>query len=143
MSDLIGYVKCYDTLKREYVLVPVDLEIETYIKRSYWREDMQNRRYAKRMMSYEYLVTKQEEIEEGKNELINGLIKQYEIERLKEEITKLDTRYREIIHLIYYERLTLAAAAKEMGLSTSYMSRLVKKINGILKENLEKNDLDE
>lgn len=143
MSDLIGYVKCYDTLKKEYVLVPVDLEIETYIKRSYWREDMQNRRYAKRMMSYEYLVTKQEEIEEGKNELINGLIKQYEIERLKEEITKLDTRYREIIHLIYYERLTLAAAAKEMGLSTSYMSRLVKKINGILKENLEKNDLDE
>lgn len=143
MNDLIGYVKCYDTLKKEYVLVPVDLEIETYIKRSYWREDMQNRRYAKRMMSYEYLVTKQEEIEEGKNELINGLIKQYEIERLKEEITKLDTRYREIIHLIYYERLTLAAAAKEMGLSTSYMSRLVKKINGILKENLEKNDLDE
>lgn len=30
MNDLIGYVKCYDTLKKEYVLVSVDLEIETY-----------------------------------------------------------------------------------------------------------------
>lgn len=78
-----------------------------------------------------------------KNNLINDIIRQYEIECLKEEIDKLDEKYKKIIRLVYYKELTLTAAAKELGISTSYMSRLVKKINQILKKALEEHKIDE
>ena len=143
MCNLYGYVKCYDTLKQEYVLVPVEVELEIYLKQSHWKEDMQNRRYSKRTTVYDYLVPKQEEIENEKNNLINDIIIQYEIECLKEEIDKLDEKYKKIIRLVYYKELTLTAAAKELGISTSYMSRLVKKVNQILKKALEEHKIDE
>ena len=143
MCNLYGYVKCYDTLKQEYVLVPVEVELEIYSKQSHWKEDMQNRRYSKRTTVYDYLVPKQEEIENEKNNLINDIIRQYEIECLKEEIDKLDEKYKKIIRLVYYKELTLTAAAKELGISTSYMSRLVKKVNQILKKALEEHKIDE
>ncbi len=104
---------------------------------------MQNRRYSKRTTVYDYLVPKQEEIENEKNNLINDIIRQYEIECLKEEIDKLDEKYKKIIRLVYYKELTLTAAAKELGISTSYMSRLVKKVNQILKKALEEHKIDE
>ena len=143
MCNLYGYVKCYDTLKQEYVLVPVEVELEIYLKQSHWKEDKQNRRYSKRTTVYDYLVPKQEEIENEKNNLINDIIRQYEIECLKEEIDKLDEKYKKIIRLVYYKELTLTAAAKELGISTSYMSRLVKKVNQILKKALEEHKIDE
>lgn len=34
-------LKCYDTLSGKYVTVEVSEQIETEVKRSYWREDMQ------------------------------------------------------------------------------------------------------
>ena len=107
MCNLYGYVKCYDTLKQEYVLVPVEVELEIYLKQSHWKEDMQNRRYSKRTTVYDYLVPKQEEIENEKNNLINDIIRQYEIECLKEEIDKLDEKYKKIIRLVYYKELTI------------------------------------
>ena len=64
---------------------------------------MQNRRYSKRTTVYDYLVPKQEEIENEKNNLINDIIRQYEIECLKEEIDKLDEKYKKIIRLVYYK----------------------------------------
>ena len=48
MSTEPGFIKCYDTISKDYVDVRVTEEVETFIKRSYWREDMQHRRYLKR-----------------------------------------------------------------------------------------------
>lgn len=46
-------IKCYDTLKCMYVEVEVTEEVYTYIKRSYWREDMQDRRYQARKLLFD------------------------------------------------------------------------------------------
>lgn len=137
MLNLDGYIRCYDTLKNKYVNVPVTIEIETYMKRSSWREEIQNKRYTKRIADYEELFIREKEIE-PENNLEDELIKQQEIECLKQIIDTLDTRYKSIITMIYYEDLTLSAAAKNLGISTSYISRLIKKINKILKTSIDR-----
>lgn len=135
MLNLDGYIRCYDTLKNKYVNVPVTIEIETYMKRSSWREEIQNKRYTKRIADYEELFIREKKIE-PENNLEDELIKQQEIECLKQIIDTLDTRYKSIINMIYYEDLTLSAAAKKLGISASYISRLIKKINKILKTSI-------
>lgn len=135
MLNLDGYIRCYDTLKNKYVNVPVTIEIETYMKRSSWREEVQNKRYTKRIADYEELFIREKKIE-PENNLEDELIKQQEIECLKQIIDTLDTRYKSIINMIYYEDLTLSAAAKKLGISASYISRLIKKINKILKTSI-------
>lgn len=137
MFNLDGYIRCYDTLKNKYVNVPVTIEIETYMKRSSWREEIQNKRYTKRITDYEELFIREKKIE-PENNLEDELIKQQEIEYLKQIIDTLDTRYKSIINMIYYEDLTLSAAAKKLGISTSYISRLIKKINKILKTSIDR-----
>lgn len=137
MLNLDGYIRCYDTLKNKYVNVPVTIEIETYMKRSSWREEVQNKRYTKRIADYEELFIREKKIE-PENNLEDELIKQQEIECLKQIIDTLDTRYKSIINMIYYEDLTLSAAAKNLGISTSYISRLIKKINKILKTSIDR-----
>ena len=42
-------IKCYDTLSGSYVEVEVTDDIALYIRRSYWREEMAERRYAARI----------------------------------------------------------------------------------------------
>lgn len=137
MFNLDGYIRCYDTLKNKYVNVPVTIEIETYMKRSSWREEIQNKRYTKRITDYEELFIREKKIE-PENNLEDELIKQQEIEYLKQIIDTLDTRYKSIINMIYYEDLTLSAAAKKLGIITSYISRLIKKINKILKTSIDR-----
>ncbi|MCI9050345.1 MAG: DUF1492 domain-containing protein [Lachnospiraceae bacterium] len=141
MCNLSGYIKCYDTLKGKYVKVPVSAEVEIYIKRSRWREDIQNRRYIQRITDYGELVIK-EDLEQ-EDTLEQEIIKKLQIEYLKQQIEKLEIRDKSIIMMIYYKELTLTGVAKKLGISTSYTSRLVKKINRILKASLENINMED
>lgn len=46
-------MKCYDTLTGQYKEICVSAEIESELKRSYWREEIAERRYRKRVVQYE------------------------------------------------------------------------------------------
>lgn len=136
MDELIKKVKYFDSLTNQYVEIPVSIELETFIKRSYWREEKQNKRYYARISDIETLYLDDSTIYNNRYEAVDKLIKEFEKLRLIESIEKLEERDRQLIRLIYYKNLTLTNAAKELGVSVSYISRLLKRVYAKLKENL-------
>lgn len=136
MDELIKKVKYFDSLTDQYVEIPVSIELETFIKRSYWREEKQNKRYYARISDIETLYLDDSTIYNNRYEAVDKLIKEFEKLRLIESIEKLEERDRQLIRLIYYKNLTLTNAAKELGVSVSYISRLLKRVYAKLKENL-------
>lgn len=130
-------VKCYDTLTGKYVDVPVSKEIEEYIRRSYWREDMQERRYYKRVVNIEDCHEKMEDIFQAKQELINGIVKQEEQVRIARKVNELKAKQKAVVTLVYGRELTVTEAAKVLQVSISYVSRLLKEARACLATSLE------
>ena len=127
MNDYVKFIKYYDTLKGEYVLVPVTVEVESYIKRSYWKEDMQERRYYKRKVDLEDYMS----FENGvyiEDRVFEEVVRDLDIDRLMSIIKTLDRTERLILYRVYYEDVALNKIAREIGVSSSYMSRLLRKI---------------
>lgn len=136
MTTKKGFIKVYDTLKGEYVLVEVSKEVETFMRRSYWKEDMQKRRYDKRTVDMDYVVLKYDALMEQRDLLINKMIHDELVEELYKRIEKLNDRQKKIIDLVYKEECTLCEAAKRCNISASYTSRLMKDILIRLKEEM-------
>lgn len=119
-------IKCYDTFEKKYVNVEVEDEIGQFIKRSYWREDMQERRYLKRKVEINEAVEMSYKLDY--TSMVDLIIKEEELEYLRTAMRFLDARELLIIYYVYYEQLTLKATADKIGVSTSHMGRLMKKI---------------
>jgi len=123
-------IKCYNTLTREYQDIQLTPELEQEIKRSYWREEQQERRYNKRVLEFEdYLQYKQysKSVEET-------IILNQEIEILNRNIEKLKSKERLVVYLVYFQGMNNVQAAKVLGVSGSYASRLLKRAKEHLKE---------
>lgn len=127
MNDYVKFVKCYDTLKGEYVLVPVTVEVEQFIKRSYWKEDMQERRYYKRKIDFEE-YTKFSNGIYCEDNVFERLVREFDLNNMKSIIKTLSRTERLILYRVYYDEIALNKIAKEIGVSSSYMSRLLRKI---------------
>jgi len=137
MSDLSGIVKYYDALTGCYVEIPVTVEVEEYIKRSYWREDMQNRRYYARVSNYDDYMPKQERVYTEKNAMANLMVDEFCKQRLREQVRGLKGTLKELVVMVYFNDMTLTRAAQELGVSISYASRLLKKAKLLLQEELQ------
>lgn len=119
-------VKCYDTLTGTYVDVPVIKEVEEYIKRSYWREDMQERRYYKRVINIDDYQTKSEDVFMARQKLLEEIVKQEEQVYIAQKLCELSEKQQMVVQLVYVEENTMTAAAAQMHVSVSYVSRLLK-----------------
>mgnify|MGYP000020777951 FL=1 len=126
-------IKCYDTLKCMYVEVEVTEEVYTYIKRSYWREDMQDRRYQARKLLFDdvldYSVT---EID-----ICDEVVKKIEYEVLIKATEKLCDKDKLLIYYRYYKGYTIRRIAEAMDISNSYVAKLLNRINSKLKALIE------
>lgn len=136
MNEFIGKVKYFDSLTNKYIEIPVSIELETFIKRSYWREDMQDRRYHARILDIDEVHLEETSIYNDQNAAIDRIIKEFEKARVIDSIEKLEEKYKQLIRLIYFEEVTLTKAAEEFGVSVSYVSRMLKKVRNQLKEDL-------
>lgn len=121
-------LKCYDTLRKEYREIETSLEIGTEVKRSYWREEHAERRYYARVSEFTDFV-----ILPYSRNIEDSVILNDEIEILHECIKSLPKRSQQIIYLKYFCDMNDVAIGKAIGLSNSYVSRLVKQIKLNLK----------
>lgn len=130
MSDYLltgGYqmLKVFNTFTREYVEVEVTEEIETEVKRSYWREEQQMRRYHKRCsLFYDEVGYSLDEFDGG---LCSSVIEHEEALVVTMALKELDSRLNFIINKVYFEGCNLAEVSRMLGVSSSYMSRLHKR----------------
>lgn len=124
-------MKYYDRISNKYIDVTTTTEIETEIKRSYWREAQQERRYNKRCQEFlnelHYDMVLQCPIDEQ-------IIRRQEIEVLVEVLGNLPEREQTIVRLLYYENKTKSEAAEYLGCSNSYMTKLVYKLMDTLRD---------
>lgn len=125
-------IKCFDTTSRKYVTVEVDDEIYTFIKRSYWREDMQDRRYQKRKLLFDEAIDYAQD-----EDLCMMLHRQMVIEKLLDCIKDLDERSQKLLYYRYYEEYSLRQIADLLGISQSYTAKVLKKVLCTLKDRLE------
>lgn len=121
-------VKCYDTITKSYVTVEVTKEVGQFLKRSYWREDMQERRFNKRRVSLDDAIGYNSAYLSQVSDLTDILIQLEREDVVKKAISKLDEREQIIVQNVYYKKRTLSDTAKLVGVSSSHMSRLVKKL---------------
>jgi RNA polymerase sigma factor (sigma-70 family) len=114
-------LKVLDTLSGEHKYIDIDEDLEREIKRSYWREDQQERRYYKRCSEYcdeyKYNVSNYGSIEDR-------IIRDDERRLVAGVINALEPRDRLIIINVYYNDMSLKDVSTLMHVSTSYMSRL-------------------
>jgi len=119
-------VKCYDTLSGIYVEVPVSQEIEEFIKRSYWREDMQERRYYQRIVSIDSCIPEGGQIPSCGCSVLDEVIQREEKAFIAGKVDGLNAKYKEVFKLVYIKGLSMTEAARSLGVSVSYVSRLLK-----------------
>jgi len=124
MSTKPGLIKCYDTMSGKYVMVEVSKEIQEFMYRSYWKEDMQNRRYLKRKVS---ITDDVEFLFEGKD-IFDLVVSNLEKEQLNQVVNRLNKREKEIVYHVYCNNLNLSEAAREIGISATYVSQLNKRL---------------
>ena len=79
-------LKCYDTLSGRYVTVEVSEQIETEVKRSYWREDMQERRYYKRCQPLDENMNYTNDVADAFG---SRLVREYELSVLRSVLSEL------------------------------------------------------
>ena len=117
-------MKCYDTMSGKYVMVEVSKEIQEFMHRSYWKEDMQNRRYLKRKVS---ITDGVEFLFEG-DDIFDLVASNLENDRLNQAVNCLNEREKEVVYHVYCNNLNLSEAARKIGISATYMSRLNKRL---------------
>lgn len=123
-------IKCFDTINGRYVDVEVTEEIEVYIKRSYWREDMQDRRFQARKLVFDEALN----YTTLSDPVYEEILKAVEITSLREGIEQLDQRSKEIIFYRYYEEYTINKIATTLGISSSYVTKLLRKVHTQLRQ---------
>lgn len=124
-------LKCYDTLSNQFKEVDVDEELEKEYKRSYWREEISERRYYARSMQYEeYLAVNHS------TDVADLVIRQQEISILLECIATLPERSQRLIYFKYYCGMTDIEIGKRLGISNSYAGRLGKQIKVRIREEM-------
>lgn len=96
-------IKCYDTLKCMYVEVEVTEEVYTYIKRSYWREDMQDRRYQARKLLFDDVL----DYSVAEIDICDEVVKKIEYEILIKATEKLCDKDKLLIYYRYYKGYTI------------------------------------
>lgn len=131
-------VSIYDTMSGLYVEVEVTEDVAQFMRRDYWREDMQRRRYEARKQLLENVSIKPYQVDEGRDYYIDKMIHELEVEEMLDEISRLPEKQRLLIRLVYFEGLTLTMAAKKIGYSISYASQLLKSAKAILRERISK-----
>lgn len=126
-------ILCYDTLKNSFVLVEVNDEIASFMRRSHWREDIQQRRYYKRVVSIEdNLVIGGNSID---NIVINREIRQ-ELSRIIQRLSKDD---KTLFNLRFQNELTYKEIAGILDISTSYVAKKVNILKKFLVQEIRKN----
>lgn len=129
-------LRCYDTLSGAYVEVETTEEIVTYVKRSYWREDIQERRYRARTFDLDEFYMDEQDVYEERQAVLDTIIQLYEYERLRNSIAELPSKYKLIIYAIFYDDRSMTDVAKSLGVSVSCVSRKIKRIKEILRQKL-------
>ncbi|MBQ2885845.1 MAG: hypothetical protein IJE43_19140 [Alphaproteobacteria bacterium] len=124
-------IKCYDTLTKKVVEVPVSIELETEIKRSYWREEHAERRYNARILEYSDAI-----LVKRSRDIADTIIQNEEIALLLECLKDLSERERSIIYYKYYCNMRDVEIGKILGISNSYVGRLRKSICNRLKDDI-------
>ena len=115
----------FDRITKQYLEVDLNEELERELKRSYWREAQQERRYYARCcefnnaLEYDSVLKFNPEV---------AVIRKLEVEVLLEILPKLSERDLRIIRLIYYEDKTKTEVARILGISKSYVTKRVSKI---------------
>lgn len=124
----------FDKISKQWVELDLNDEVGIFLKRSYWREDAQERRYYNRKLDFEdeldyesYLTT------ESCEELVMSKITMVE---LYSAIEVLDQADRLLVYLRYFKDLKLKEISVYVGLSEAQVSRKIKKICQILKREL-------
>lgn len=125
-------IKCYDTLTNEYKDVILDENIETELKRSYWREEHAERRYFARTMEFNESI----KLSNKNKDILDSLILKDEIEVLDECIKELSDRSQKVIYYKYYCDMSNVEIGRILGLSNSYIGKIVKTIKAQLKESI-------
>ncbi len=121
----------FDKISKQWVELDLNDEVGIFLKRSYWREDAQERRYYNRKLDFEdeldyesYLTT------ESCEELVMSKITMVE---LYSAIEVLDQADRLLVYLRYFKDLKLKEISVYVGLSEAQVSRKIKKISMLLK----------
>lgn len=125
-------ILCYDTLSGTYVSVDVTEEVATFMRRSYWREDMQQRRYYKRMLlldeavSYGRVDSTEEQVLQKESKTI-----------LYRALRRLSSADLELYVMRFESKKTLREIASEMNISVSYVAKKVTNLRNRISELLE------
>lgn len=121
--DTLDY---FDKISKQWIKLEVKDEIGTFLKRSYWREDAQERRYYTRKLDFEddldyetYLLT-----ESCEDEVVNRSI----IVELYSAVGELSLDDKLLIYLRYFRDLKLRDISAYIGISEAQVSRRLKKI---------------
>lgn len=137
MSAEVSVVKCFDTVKRKYVEVEVPVEVATFYKRDYWREEMSERRYYQRAISLDGLYVFGNYSIEKEDSISENVLRKERLSRVYEEVAKLNEREKELVYLVLVKEHTVTEAAKILRVSVSYASRCLKKAKLLLRGRLQ------
>ena len=124
----------FDKISKQWVELDLNDEVGVFLKRSYWKEDAQERRYYNRKLDFEdeldyesYLTT------EPCEEIVISKITMVELYSAIETLDKAD---RLLVYLRYFKDLKLKEISVYVGLSEAQASRKIKKISQVLKREL-------
>ncbi len=124
----------FDKISKQWVELDLNDEVGVFLKRSYWREDAQERRYYNRKLDFEdeldyesYLTT------ESCEELV---VSKSVVLELYSALGTLDQADRLLVYLRYFRDLKLKEISVYVGLSEAQVSRKIKKICQVLRREL-------
>lgn len=127
--------KYFNKISKEWIDIELSDDICIFLKRSYWREEMQERRFNARKLEFEDFIDYQQV---GSIESL--ILEREERSLLHEAVKRLNEAERLYIYLRFYKDLKLREVANVVGVSEAQASRRLKKICGKLLQYFEELD---
>ena len=127
--------KYFNKISKEWIDIELSDDICVFLKRSYWREEMQERRFNARKLEFEDFIDYQQV---GSIESL--ILEREERSLLHEAVKRLNEAERLYIYLRFYKDLKLREVANVVGVSEAQASRRLKKICGKLLQYFEELD---
>ena len=110
-------------------LYNIHLELLQQEKRNHWRE-------TRRHTSLNYLIENGIDFEDKSADTLAIIIRRESIYCVHKALLTLSDKWRELVHKVYYEELTMRAIARERGVSHSSISQQMTTVRKHLQKQL-------
>ena len=128
-------VKAYDTIKRKYVDVEVSDKVRTYYNRTGWNIDDNDESFYEHEIQFSALIGGENGAFENFHEFVTDVdvterkvLQKIMYEKLYECLNALTDEERELINMIFFEKLTFEECGKRIGITHQAVSKRKDKI---------------